>query len=60
MPDFRRPEIDIQSVEAEVLAPMRRQAEAQEPEAPSAAAMHRVWREFHAREQWRAARLSAD
>lgn len=60
MSDFRRPEIDIQSVEAEVLAPMRQLAEAQEPEGLSIAALNRAWREFHAREQWRAARLSAE
>lgn len=59
MADFRRPEIDIQSVEAEVLAPMReRAAEATPP--PSETRMARMWREFHAREQWRADRLRAD
>jgi hypothetical protein len=59
MTGFDRPEIDIHSMEAEVLEPMRRHAE-DTPEAPSEAAMARLWREFQAREQWRAERLAAD
>ena len=59
MTDFRRPEIDIQSVEAEVLAPMRERAAEVTPP-PSDTRMARIWREFQAREQWRADRLRAD
>ena len=60
MADFRRPEIDIQSVEAEVLAPMRERAAETNPQLPSETSMQRQWREFQAREQWRADRLRAD
>jgi len=60
MADFRRPEIDIQSVEAEVLAPMRERAGEAAPPPSSETRMARMWREFQAREQWRADRLRAD
>jgi hypothetical protein len=60
MVNFNRPEIDIQSVEAEVLAPMRQLSKDEPPAGPSDVKMARQWREFQAREQWRAERLRAD
>ena len=60
MVNFKRPEIDIQSVEAEVLGPMRERTPEPGETSPSEARMTRQWREFQAREQWRAERLRAD
>lgn len=60
MQPTKRPEIDIQSVEAEVLAPAREQLAEASPPPPSEVRMERQWREFQAREQWRVERLKAD
>ncbi|WP_134498165.1 hypothetical protein [Microvirga pakistanensis] len=60
MQSMRRPEIDIQSLEAEVIGPMREQKAEAAPPLPSATRMARQWREFQARERWRADRLRAD
>ena len=59
MVNFNRPEIDIQSVEAEVLAPMRQLSKDEPPAGPSDVKMARQWREFQAREQWRAGGILA-
>lgn len=60
MPDFANPNVDIQSVEAEITGATRaaegRAAEA----APAPEDMARLIRETVARDAWRAARLTVD